>query len=116
MRSTSKVDKWIPSTVVKVCGTRVFGVKTGHKTRYVRSDHIIRAHNNIKPNEVNEQDIKVSELQGDNVTVSNNVDPPSAVPPEQVINPTANTSPEIIRAPPFVPIARRSRRVRKPVV
>ena len=50
----------------------------------------------------------MSELQDDNVIVSN-VDHPSEVPPEQVVNLTASTSPEIVRTPPFVP--RRSERV-----
>ena len=61
MRSKSKVDKWIPGTVVKVCGPRRFAVKTGHKTRYVHSDLMIRAYDDIKPDEVSEQDIEVSE-------------------------------------------------------
>ena len=46
-KKKSKVDKLILGTVVKVCSPRRFAVKTGHKTRCVHSDHIIRAYDDI---------------------------------------------------------------------
>ena len=32
LRAYSKTDKWIPGTVIKVCGPRTYLVRTGHKT------------------------------------------------------------------------------------
>ena len=32
VRADSKTDKWIPGTVIKVCGPRTYVVRTGHKT------------------------------------------------------------------------------------
>ena len=34
-RANSMRERWVPGTVVKVCGPRTYIVKTGHKARYV---------------------------------------------------------------------------------
>ena len=47
--------------MVEVCGPRTYLIKTGHKTRYVHSDHLIRAHDKV-PNETIELDTPVPEL------------------------------------------------------
>ena len=39
-RANSRTGKWIPGTVIKVCGPRTYVVRTGHKTRYVHTDHM----------------------------------------------------------------------------
>ena len=53
-RANSKTDKWILGTVIKVCGPRTYVVRTGHKTRYVHTDHLIRAHDDV-PDDVSSQ-------------------------------------------------------------
>ena len=40
-RANSKTDKWIPGTIIKVCGPRTYVVRTGHKARFVHTDHTI---------------------------------------------------------------------------
>ena len=47
--------------VVKVCGPRIYLGKTGHKTRYVHVDCLIKAHDKV-PNEIGELYIPVPEL------------------------------------------------------
>ena len=47
--------------MVKVCGPRTYLIKTGHKTRYVHADNLIRAHDKV-PNETIELDTPVPEL------------------------------------------------------
>ena len=42
--SQSNIVRWILGRVVKVSGPRTYLVKTGHKTRYLHADHLIRAH------------------------------------------------------------------------
>ena len=37
-------------------------LKTGHKTKYVHADHLIRAHNKV-PNETKELDVPVPDLE-----------------------------------------------------
>ena len=44
-----------------VCGPRTYLAKTGHKTRYVHVDRLIKAHDKV-PNEIGELDIPVPEL------------------------------------------------------
>ena len=53
--------KWILGKVVKVCGPRTYLVRTGHKTRFVHADHLIRPHDKL-PEETSEVDVPVSEL------------------------------------------------------
>lgn len=68
-RTNSKTDKWIPGTVIKVCGPRTYVVRTGHKTRYVHTDHMIRAHDNV-PDDVSEPDIRVPESSSQKINIS----------------------------------------------
>ena len=60
--------RWILGRVVKVCGPRTYSVKTGHETRYVHADHLIRAHDK-GPNEASEIEISVPELCDQSVPV-----------------------------------------------
>ena len=53
--------KWTLGKVVKVCGPRTYLVWTGHKTRFVHADHLIRAHDKL-PEETSEVHAPVSEL------------------------------------------------------
>ena len=84
-------------------------MKTGHKTRYVHVDHLIRAHDK-GPNEASEIDISVSELCEQSVPVldtelvSNTVSQPTNE--ESEPSPCKESSPVILR---------RSMRHRKPV-
>ena len=55
------LKSWILGRVVKVCGPRTYLVKTGHETRYVHVDHLIKAHDKV-PNEIGGLDIPVPEL------------------------------------------------------
>ena len=119
-QASSNTERWILGRVVKVCGPRTYLVKTGHKTRYVHVDHLIKAHDKV-PDEIGELDIPVPELcdqsnlgidQGqsstsvpqppDNFSDENN-EPNSSVNEGHVNTP----SPAVLR---------RSERVRKPVV
>ena len=114
-RANSKTDKWIPGTVIKVCGPRTYVVRTGHKTRYVHTDHMIRAHDNV-PDDVSEPDVMVPESSGqkindDNVNPLDTTSEPHVDLPE---NKDIVVSPLVVSSPPTV--LRRSQRIRKPVV
>jgi len=114
-RANSKTDKWIPGTIIKVCGPRTYVVRTGHKTRYVHTDHMIRAHDNV-PDGVSEPDVVVPESSGqkindDNVNPLDSTSEPHVDLPE---NEDTVVSPLVVSSPPTV--LRRSQRIRKPVV
>ena len=114
-RANSKTDKWILGTVIKVCGPQTYEVRTGHKTRYVHNDDLIRAHDEV-PGDFSEPEVIVPELSGQTVT---DID---VNPPDGICNSHANlsenedslVSPTVVSSPPT--ILRRSQRVRKPVV
>ena len=59
-QSSGNADKWILGKVVEVCGPRTYLVRTGHRTRYVHSDHLIRAHDEVL-NDANELDLAVGQ-------------------------------------------------------
>jgi hypothetical protein len=114
-RTNSKIEKWIPGTVVKVCGPRTYVVRTGHKTRYVHTDHMIKAHDEV-PDDISEPEIGVPESceqDGihDNSFTDRHVQPPISV-SDQDVKPTV--TPDSLSMP--SPVLRRSQRVRKPVV
>ena len=67
-RAKGNIVRWVLGRVVKVCGPRTYLVKTGHKTRYVHADHLIRAHDK-GPNEASEIEISVPELCDQSVLV-----------------------------------------------
>ena len=46
-QASSSTERWILGRVVKVCGPRAYLVKTGHKTRYVHVDHLIKANDKV---------------------------------------------------------------------
>ena len=114
-RANSKTDKWILGTVIKVCGPRTYVVRTGHKTRYVHNDDLIRAHDEV-PGDFSEPEVIVPELSGQTVT---DID---VNPLDGICNSHANlsenedslVSPTVVSSPST--ILRRSQRVRKPVV
>ena len=114
-RANSKTDKWIPGTVIKVCGPRTYVVRTGHKTRYVHTDHMIRGRDNV-PDDVSEPDVMVPESSGqkindDNVNPLDSTSEPHVDLPE---NEDIVVSPLVVSSPPTV--LQRSQRIRKPVV
>ena len=114
-RANSKTDKWIPGTVIKVCGPGTYVVRTGHKTRYEHTDHMIRAHDNV-PDDVSEPDVMVPEsssqkINHDNVNPLDSTSEPHADLPESE---DIVVSPLVVSSPPTV--LRRSQRIRKPVV
>ena len=61
-QARSKTEKWILGRVVKVCRPSSSLVKTGHKTRNVHVDHLIKAYDKV-PNDTRELDIPVPELR-----------------------------------------------------
>ena len=67
-RANSKTDTWIPGTVIKVCRRRPYVVRTGHTTRYVHTDHMIRAYDNVP-----DADIMVPESSSQKI--NDNVNP-----------------------------------------
>ena len=108
-QAKGNIVRWILGRVVKVCGPRTYLVKTGHNTRYVHADHLIRAHDK-GPNEASEIEISVPELCDQSVPVldtelvSNDVLQPTNE--ESEPSPCKESSPVILR---------RSLRNRKPV-
>ena len=60
-QASSNTERWILGRVVKVCGPRTYLVKTGHKTRYVHVDHLIKAQDKV-PDEIVELDLPVPAL------------------------------------------------------
>ena len=66
-RATSKINKWILGTVIKVCGPQTYVVRTGNRTRYVRTDHLIKVHDDI-PDDVIEPEVMLPESSGQTVT------------------------------------------------
>ena len=60
-QASSNTARWILGRLVKVCRPRTYLVKTGHKTRYVHVDHLIKAPDKV-PNEIGELDISDPEL------------------------------------------------------
>ena len=67
-QAKGNIVTWILGRVVKVCGPRTYLVKTGHKTRYVHTDHLIRAHHK-GPNKASEIEISVPKLCDQSVPV-----------------------------------------------
>ena len=108
-QAKGNIVRWILGRVVKVCGPRNYLVKTGHKTRYVHTDHLIRAHDK-GPNKASGIKISVPELRDqpvpvlDTELVSNDVSQPTNE--ESEPSPCKESSPVILR---------RSLRNRKPV-
>jgi len=107
----NKTDKGIPGTIIKVCGPRTYVVRTGHKIRYVHTDHMIRAHDNV-PDDVSEPDVVVPESSGqkihdDNVNPLDSTSEPRVDLPE---NKDTVVSPLVVSSPPTV--LRRSQRIR----
>ena len=108
-QAKGNIVRWILGRVVKVCGPRTYLVKTGHKTRYVHANHLIRAHDKGQ-NEASEIKISVPELCDksipvlDTELVSNDVS--QATNEESEPSPCKESSPVILR---------RSLRNRKPV-
>jgi len=95
-------------------------VKTGHKTRYVHIDHLIKAHDKV-PNEIEELDIPVPELcKQPNLGIHYRQDSTSK--PQPAVNlsyedsePNSSINEGHVNTPLPV-VLRRSERVRKPVV
>lgn len=115
-RAHTKRDKWIPGTVVKVCGPRTYIVRTGHKTRYVHTDHLIQAHDDV-PDDVSEPDVTVPESCEQVGTASE-----ASIPSDGVSQPVASISDHnVTHVEPQessgtqTPVLRRSQRIRKPV-
>ena len=106
--------------MVKVCEPRTYLIKTGHKTRYVHADHLIRAHDKV-PNETREFDIPVPELceqfnsSTDNSQVSASVPQPPVNFSDQDNEPNSTVDKEHVYTPSPV-VLRRTERIRKPVV
>ncbi|XP_022795607.1 uncharacterized protein K02A2.6-like [Stylophora pistillata] len=92
-RPKSQVDRWVPGTLIKLCGPRTYIVKTGYRNRYVHTDHMVRACDNA-PDKVEEAEVMV---------------PESYEPPEQDVkeNPakTSELSPILNNSNSVVPMA-----------
>ena len=116
-QSSGNADKWILGKVVKVCGPRTYLVRTGHITRYVHSDHLIRAHDEV-PNDANELDLAVAQsceqsVQAVDVNpVSDSISQSSASVSNEETECGFDQEPKST-SPPV--ILRRSLRIRKPV-
>ena len=95
-------------------------MKTGHKTRYIHADHLIKAHDKV-PDEIGELDIPVPELcEQSNLGIDYGQGSSSV--PEPPVNfsdadsePNSSANKEHVNSPSPV-VLRRSERVRKPVV
>ena len=116
-QSSGNADKWILCKVVKVCGPRTYLVRTGHRTRYVHSDHLIRAHDEV-PNDANELDLAVAQsceqpVQAVDVNpVSDSIPESSASVSNEETERGFDQEPKSTSPP---AILRRSLRIRKPV-
>ncbi|XP_022784582.1 uncharacterized protein K02A2.6-like [Stylophora pistillata] len=116
-QARSNTERWILGRVVKVCGHRSYLVKTGHKTRYVHVDHLIKAYDKL-PNETRELDIPVPELREyyalgvDNSLASSVVPQPPVKFSDEDNKPCSNEG--NVNSPPPI-VLRRSERVKKPV-
>ena len=119
-QAISSTERWILGRVVKVCGPRAYLVKTGHKTRYVHVDHLIKAHDKV-PNEIEELDIPVPELcEQSNLGLDYRQDSTSVPQPpvnlsDEDSEPNSSVNEGHVNTPSPV-VLRRSERVRKPVV
>jgi len=115
-QANSNTERWILGIVVKVCGPRTYLVRTGHKTRYVHADHLIREYDKV-PFYISEVDICVPELCEqsspieDVSLVSNSVPQPPVIVTDKKVEPSLNQ--ESVDTSPVV--LRRSQRIRKPV-
>ena len=116
-QANSNTERWILGKVVKVCGPRTYLVRTGHKTRYVHADHLIRAYDKV-PNETSKVDICVPELCEqsslieDVSPVSNSVPQPPVIVTDEKVEPSLNQESVNTSSP---VVLRRSQRIRKPV-
>lgn len=115
-KANSKMEKWIPGTVVKVCGPRSYVVRTGHTTRYVHTDHMIKARDYV-PDDISEPEITVPESYEQSV-IDGNENPPDSISAQPQVDltdvETSIVSPANVSSPTTVP--RRSQRIRKPIV
>ena len=95
-------------------------LKTGHKTRYLHADHLIKAHDKV-PNEIGELDIPVLELcEQSNLGIdykqgSTSVPQPPVNFSDEDSEQNSSVNEEHVNTPSPV-VLRRSERVRKPVV
>ncbi|XP_020911109.1 uncharacterized protein K02A2.6 [Exaiptasia diaphana] len=117
-RSRSQFEKWIPGTVVKICGPRTYIVKTGYRNRYVHTDHMIKAHDDISDKAI-ETEVTIPDsceqpghenrdkIRADVSIVPDSVSlfPEPSVPSDDIVSETVST--------PIV--LRRSQRIRKAV-
>ena len=116
-QANSNTERWILGKVVKVCGPRTYLVRTGHKTRYVHADHLIRTYDKV-PNETSKVDICVPELCEqsslieDVSPVSNSVPQPPVIVTDEKVEPSLNQESVNTSSP---VVLRRSQRIRKPV-
>ena len=118
-QASSNTERWILGRVVKVCGPRTYLVKTGHKTRYVHVDHLIKAHDKV-PDEIVELDLPVPELcEQSNLGIdygqsSTSMPQPPASVSDKDSEPNSSVNEGHVNTP--SPVLRRSERVRRPVV
>ena len=116
-QANSNTERWILGKVVKVCGPRTYLVRTGHKTRYVHADHLIRAYDKV-PNETSKVDICVPELCEQSSLIedvspfSNSVPQPPVIVTDEKVEPSLNKESVNTSSP---VVLRRSQRIRKPV-
>ena len=104
MKTNSKTDKWILGTVINVCGPRTYVVRTGHKTRYVHTDHLIRAHDDV-PDDVSEPEVIVTESSSQTVYTDINVNPLDSICNSHVNlsgNEDSVVSPSVVSSPPTI--------------
>ena len=119
-QARSSTERWILGRVVKVCGPRTYLVETGHKTRYVHADHLIKAHDKV-PNEIGELDIPVLELcEQSNLGIdykqgSTSVPQPPVNFSDKDSEQNSSVNEEHVNTPSPV-VLRHSERVRKPFV
>lgn len=116
-RANSKTEKWLLGTVVKVCGPRTYVVRTGHRTRYVHTDHMIKAHDDKVEDDDSELEEIIVPEPGSHTGTDDNVDSSDSSAQSHISFSDQNTNPvvfpEVVGTP--QPVLRRSQRVRKPV-
>ena len=96
MQANSNTERWILGKVVKVCRPRTYLVRTGHKTRYVHADHLIRAHDKV-PNETSEVEICVPELCEQSSPIEDVSPVSNSVPQPPVLSQMKRLSPALIK-------------------
>lgn len=65
-------ERWFPGTLVIVCGPITYIDKTGLKTRYIETNHVLKAHYDVA-DDVNEAEIILPETSDQDSSLDNSL-------------------------------------------